>query len=51
MNELYFNKTPLTAALSCGKTGDVRLVQILLRGKADVGIERKTTRGYLIWGT
>ena len=26
INELYFKKTALTAALSCGRAGDVRLV-------------------------
>ena len=50
VNELYFKKTPLTAALSCGKTGDVRLVQILLRGKADVGIATTDTKGLFNMG-
>ena len=35
---LTYSKTPLTIALSCGKkqSGDVRLVRMLIKAKADV---------------
>ena len=38
LNESYFNQTPLGASLTCGKTksGDVRLVKLLLDANADV---------------
>lgn len=38
VNENYLNVTPLGAALTCGKTksGDARLVKLLLEAKADV---------------
>ena len=38
LNEKYLNVTPLGASLTCGKTktGDARLVKLLLNAKADV---------------
>ena len=43
VNEYYLHQTPLGAALTCGKTksGDVRLVRILLSAKADIKRETK----------
>ena len=43
VNEYYINQTPLGAALTCGpsRSGDVRLVRILLAAEADV---QKTTK-------
>ena len=50
VNELYHNKTALTAALSCGKTGDIRLVRILIHGKADVRQATTNTKGLFAEG-
>ena len=38
LNESYLNQTPLGASLTCGKSksGDVRLVKLLLEANADV---------------
>ena len=43
VNEYYLHQTPLGAALTCGKTksGDVRLVRMLLSAKADIKRETK----------
>ena len=50
VNELYFNKTPLNAALSYGKPGDVRLVLILIRSKADVKKATTDKKGLFDFG-
>ena len=50
VNELYFKKTALTAALSCGKTGDVRLVRMLLCAKADVRQATSDSKGLFDFG-
>ena len=49
VNEDYLGQTPLGAALTCGKSksGDVRLVRILLSAKADV--MKKTTMSDSPW--